>query len=112
MDEQEQRLQNIEEQLANTNKKLDDFLNIYYLLNLPDRVIFEQDVFITGNFTISDGIMKIGTASTQKLSFFGAAPVVQQAAITPPSGGGTVDAQCRTATASLITLMQVLGFTA
>lgn len=53
----------------------------------------------------------IGTTATEKLAFFGATPVVRQAAITPPSGGTTVDTQARIAINSLITNNQTFGLT-
>lgn len=55
---------------------------------------------------------KIGTSATQKLGFYGANPIVQQAAISNPNGGTTQDAQARVAIALLITALRSLGFTA
>lgn len=55
---------------------------------------------------------KIGTAADQKVGFFGVAPVIQQAAITKPSGGGTVDAQSRAAINSIIDALHNIGIDA
>ena len=55
---------------------------------------------------------KIGTAADQKIGFFGKAPVVQQGAISSPSGGATVDTQARSAINSIISVLQTLGLTA
>lgn len=44
--------------------------------------------------------------------FFGATPVDQATAITSPSGGTTVDTECRAAMGRVITILQDLGFTA
>ena len=51
--------------------------------------------------------LKIGTATTQKLAFFGATPVVQQASITSPTSdiAGT-----KAAIDALITVLENLGF--
>ena len=55
---------------------------------------------------------KIGTATTQKLGFWNAAPVAQQAHVADPSGGATVDAEARTAINSINALCATLGLTA
>ena len=55
---------------------------------------------------------KIGTATTQKIGFWNAAPVAQQAHIADPSGGATVDAEARTAINSINALCATLGLTA
>jgi hypothetical protein len=55
---------------------------------------------------------KIGTETTQKLSFFGVTPVAQQATISDPSGGGTVDTNARTAINTIIDRLQAFGLIA
>lgn len=55
---------------------------------------------------------KIGTATTQKLGFWNATPVVQQSHIADPSGGATQDAEARTAIAAINALCATLGLTA
>jgi len=55
---------------------------------------------------------KLGTATTQKLGFWNATPVVQQSHIANAAGGGTVDAEARTAIASINALCATLGLTA
>lgn len=60
---------------------------------------------------------KIGTATTQKLGFFNHAPVVQQGAVTTPSGGGgssadAVDQTSRTAIGQIKTALVNLGLIA
>lgn len=44
-----------------------------------------------------------------KIGMFGAVPVIQPAAIASPSGGATVDTECRAAVASLLTALRNLG---
>lgn len=55
---------------------------------------------------------KFGTATSQKLSFFNATPVVQQAAIADPTGGAIQDAECRAAVTDVITRLETFGFIA
>ncbi len=52
---------------------------------------------------------KIGTATTQKLSFFNATPVVQRTVVADPAGGATIDAEARTAIIAVITRLEELG---
>lgn len=56
--------------------------------------------------------MRIGTATTAKVGFWNAAPVVQQAHIADPSGGTVIDVEARVAIASLNALCATLGLTA
>jgi len=74
-----------------------------------------------GNLTLADGNAiavgtssgtKIGTATTQKLGFWNATPVVQQSHIANPSGGTTVDTEARAAIASINALCATLGLMA
>ena len=55
---------------------------------------------------------KIGTATGQKIGFWNATPVVQQAHIADPSAGTTVDAEARTAINAINALCAALGLTA
>lgn len=55
---------------------------------------------------------KIGTATDQKIGFFGHAPVIQQSAITDPSGGATVDAEARAKIIQIRDALKSLGLIA
>ena len=125
--EEKKLLQDVANQLKQVNNRLETFLDVYYRTNFPDKIIFEKDVEINSNFTFATSITlldsqnlilgtsvgtKIGTSSTQKLGFFGATPVVQQASIANPAGGVTVDAEARTAIISVLSVLDSLGFTA
>jgi len=55
---------------------------------------------------------KIGTAANQLLSFYGAEAVDQPATVSDPTGGGTVDAEARTAIIAVIDRLQELGLIA
>lgn len=52
---------------------------------------------------------KIGTATSQKLSFYNATPIAQGLAVAAPSGGATIDAQARTAITSIIGRLSASG---
>lgn len=74
----------------------------------------------TANMTITDVDVvlsattgtKIGTATTQKLGFYNKAPITQGAAVTDPTGGVVVDAECRTATTALNARLKAVGLLA
>jgi hypothetical protein len=56
--------------------------------------------------------LKIGDAATALLGFYGVTPVDQPATVTDPTGGGTVDAEARTAIEAIIDRLQELGLIA
>lgn len=56
--------------------------------------------------------LRIGGAATSLLGFYGATPVDQPATITDPTGGGTIDAEARTAINTIIDRLQELGLIA
>lgn len=55
---------------------------------------------------------KIGTNTSQKLGFFNKSPVVQQATVTAPTGGGTVDTEARSSINEIKAILTALGLTA
>ena len=80
-----------------------------------DRYTFHKLLQILDGRNIRVGITsgtKIGTATTQKLSVYGVTPVVQGATISDPSGGGTQDAEARTAINTIIDRLQAFGIIA
>jgi len=80
-----------------------------------ERYIFEKTVQFSDGRNIQTGRTtgtKIGTATDQKVGFFNKTPVVQQGAISAPTGGAVIDAPARTAINSIITTLQTLGLTA
>lgn len=97
----EQRLAELEARVAKYEKR--------------DRFVFEKLIQLMDGRNIQLGTStgtKIGTATTQKLGFFNKAPVVQQATISDPSGGATIDAEARTAINTLIDRLQAFGLIA
>lgn len=55
---------------------------------------------------------QIGTATSQKLGFYGATPVVQGASVADATGGATVDAEARAAINALISRIEATGLIA
>jgi hypothetical protein len=56
--------------------------------------------------------LRIGGASTSLLGFYGATPVDRPDTIADPTGGGTIDAEARTAINTIIDRLQELGLLA
>lgn len=76
---------------------------------------------MVGSLSLNDGVnlvlgtstgTMIGTGTSQKLGFFGAAPVDRPIAVSDPSGGATQDAEARTAIIAVIDRLQELGLIA
>lgn len=102
-------------------KRLDVFFDLYYRTNMIDKTVYANPVYFNNKIYFKDGTninaggvngLKIGTATTEKLGFFGETPVDQPATVSDPSGGATVDSQARTAISSLIDRLQELGLIA
>jgi len=77
-----------------------------------DRFVFHRDLQIENARNIRLGRItgtKIGTSDTEKLGFYGTAPVAQQATISDPSGGLTVDSAARSAVETIIDRLQAIG---
>jgi hypothetical protein len=98
--------------LIEVNEKLENFLNVYYRTNFVDKMIMSKPLnFIDGVkilFGRTTGT-KIGSTALEKLSVWGATPIVQPGAISDPSGGATVDSQSRTAISSILTALRNVG---
>lgn len=108
-------------QLDNLEKKLDTFLDLYYRTNMLDKTVYPNKVYFNNGIFFKDGTvissggtigMKIGSATTEKLGFYGETPVDQPATVSAPAGGATVDSQARTAITSIIARLQELGLIA
>lgn len=55
---------------------------------------------------------KIGTATTQKLAFYNATPIVQGASVADAAGGAVIDVEARAAINALISRIEALGLIA
>ena len=72
---------------------------------------FIIDAEAGGTGTSLRGI-KIGSATSSLLGFYGVTPVDQPATVADPAGGGTVDTEARTAINAIIDRLQELGLIA
>jgi hypothetical protein len=84
-----------------------------------DRYLFQKNLDIKDKDIVLSAVRgtKIGTAATQKIAFHGSTPVIQAAAVTAPSGGGSgstdaIDISGRTAINAIITALKNKGLTA
>jgi len=85
------------------------------LLLAVDRYTFQKHIQMFDGRNIQTGRTTgttIATATDQKLSVYGVVPVVQQGAVTSPSGGAVIDTQARTAIDSIRTVLRNFGITA
>jgi hypothetical protein len=57
-----------------------------------------------------EGIRVEADGSAPKIGFLGTAAAAQQAHVADPSGGGTVDAEARTAINSILSTLEAFGF--
>lgn len=80
-----------------------------------DRFVFEKHLQVMDgkNVQFARGTgTKMGTATDQKVAFYGVTPVVQAGAIASPSGGATIDAAARTAIDAIRVAIKNFGITA
>jgi hypothetical protein len=87
----------------------------YFALDKENGVHFYQpsiyDAATDLAFDTTTG-SKLGTATTQKIGFWGSTAVVQPAAQADASGGATVDAEARTAINGLLAKLRTIGIIA
>jgi hypothetical protein len=93
-----------EEVRALTRKvnELNEFMDVYQRTYFIDKVVINKPLFVSSDATFGGN----------KIAFYGKTPSTQPAAITPPSGGATVDSQARASIASIIAVLNTLGLTA
>ena len=102
-----------QQQILELQRQIDELKSIIfknsfsnlYVFDTPVR--FRRDIILDG----ADGT-KIGTATSNKISVYGVTPIIQQSAITAPTGGVTIDSQSRTAIGTIITVLKNFGITA
>lgn len=87
---------------------------------MSDRFLFSRHLQIMDgrNIQVGNGVgTTFGTETTQKIGFLGKTPIVRQATITAPIGGGSgatdaIDIQARAAINEIKALLTAFGFTA
>ena len=96
-------------------RKVADLESEFRKILYSDKYLFDLDLEMANGrnfvFSIESGT-KIGTATNQKLSFYGVTQIVQPAKINAPSGGATVDLQARGAINELRNQQRELGLLA
>lgn len=85
-------------------------------LILLDKYTFQKNIQIFDGRNIQLGRTngtKIGTAIDQKLGFYNKAPIIQQATITTPTGGGAagVDSSARGSIVEIKNFLTLIGLT-
>lgn len=84
------------EQLEKTVKQLTDVLSSMLQNSNATKIYFKN---------------QLQTDAQSLIGLYGVDPIKRQAAITAPSGGGTVDSQSRTAIGLIITALKNIGIT-
>jgi len=78
-------------------------------LDASDNIAISDATCITTNATTGTSF---GSATTQKISFYGVTPIVQEAHIADPSGGCVIDVEARTAIDSILADLALYGLQA
>jgi len=111
METEFQQLRNRVEQLERDNRTLMALISFVKI----DKFVIPKDVKMNNgrNFVFSGETgTKFGTDVTQKMSFYGVSPVIQQSTITSPTGGATVDSQSRSSINEIKSFLTTIGLTA
>ena len=84
------------EKLDTLETKLNELLLAYNSENFQDKLDIRRSNINIGN-------------SGSKVSLYGGTPALRANAITTPTGGATVDSECRTAVTSILTALRNLN---
>ena len=79
------------------------------------KIVGSGDVWLDDSCDIQIGTVggtRVGTGSTQKIGFWGAAAAAQPAAVADPAGGATVDTECRAQLALALSRLRSCGIIA
>ena len=75
-----------------------------YIFNLHLQILDARNI----QFGRTNGTM-LGTASDQKLAFYGVTPIIQPATVADPTGGLVVNTEARGTINTIIDRLQALG---
>lgn len=105
------KIKELENKIALLTKELADVKN--YTSNLGGSLEFKTLVQKYVNEEAGSSVRSFkNVAITDTFGLFGTSPIGQQADITDPSGGTTVDTQARSAINSILDVLDAFGFTA
>lgn len=117
----------LKQQVEDLQKEVAELKDLFFKGNYSTLQVFSKVVqFDAGTIQNSDITLKggkniifdrttgssIGTDHMEKISVYGVTPIIQQNAITAPTGGTTVDTQARTAIGTIINVLKNFGITA
>lgn len=99
--------------------ELEQLMVMWNKLSAADKYTFQKNIQVFDGHNIILGTntgTQIGTSALQKIGLYGVTPIVQQGAITGPSGGGSgptnaIDISARSAIVSLINVLHNMGIT-
>jgi len=77
-----------------------------------DRFMFKKNIEIAEGMNIKTGTSVgsfFGSTATDKIGFYGVTPIVQQATLSDPSGGVTIDSQARSTIGNILTSLKNIG---
>ena len=100
-----------EEQIKDLQRQIDELKQIINHGKFSNLQVFDTPIQVHGDIRAKAGGLTIGITDN-KLGFFGATPVLQQAYVPDPSGGAVIDLQARGAIVSLLTELETLGLLA
>ncbi len=99
----ESEFKKLQEQVMTMQRELDALRGDYYKDNYPSKIIFRKDVEMQGTFTQA-------TVNPTTSFGLGVTPVGTQSAIANPSGGSTIDTECRNAVITMLGNDRLFGF--
>lgn len=103
----------MEQEIAQLNDRIKLLENLLFRFVKNDKYYFDKHIVLADgvNISASSGTGSSLGAATDKLSVYRETPVVQAGAISAPTGGGTQDAEARTAINSIRTALTNFGIT-
>lgn len=100
----ESEFKKLQEQVMMMQRELDALRGDYYKDNYPSKIIFRKDVEMQGTFTQA-------TVNPTTSFGLGVTPAVRQSNIPAPTGGSNIDTEARSAINSILSVLDVFGFT-